>query len=421
MFEKTVSAALNKFEAGAVFLAAVSGGADSTAMVTALYAIQKNFHVLHVEHGIRPEPERHGDVEFVTELCRNYGVPYRIVRIRPGAIEQIARRRSIGIEASARLLRHRIWNQEAHRIGAERVLVAHTQDDLLETVLMRFLRGSGPAGLAALPQDTGTILRPLLTLNRADVLAYLSEKKCSYRTDSTNDDIRFFRNRIRHCLIPCLNEYFPDWKKPVRDLAETQRFVTDFLQIQSHDSIVWDEDSGFLTTDAESFFARSPIIREEALFQAADLIMSRSNASCEQPDPARHKEKMPRRETLRSYNRNSKSMDAGPIQIVRNKSRIEIRSAEQIPEQAFALLIKNPGIYMVHGISVWCGPVEKNAESGFCAELPLVFRQESQCIIAAEDQLGTAAVIYYGNTVKMVPARSSGTFYFHISKGEKNG
>ncbi|MDR0710170.1 MAG: tRNA lysidine(34) synthetase TilS, partial [Spirochaetaceae bacterium] len=196
-FEREAASGLGSWPIGTHFLAAVSGGADSIAMLAALavFAGERGLALrcFHVEHGIRPAEESLGDAAGVRELCRELGVPCKAAHIPPGKIAGTAAKRGIGLEAAARFYRHALWNLEARRIGAARVLVAHTRDDLLETVLMRVLRGSGPAGLAAMKRDNGRILRPLLSLDRSQVLDYLAGRGIPFRTDSTNADPSFLR------------------------------------------------------------------------------------------------------------------------------------------------------------------------------------------------------------------------------------
>jgi tRNA(Ile)-lysidine synthase len=159
-FEDAVAAALEespsmakpgggKPESGAsgrpLYLAAVSGGADSVALLAALVALRElspgfALRCVHVEHGIRAEAESRGDAEFVRSLCAEFRVPCRVVSVKPGRVAEAARRRGVGMEAAARLYRHRAWHREADRLEAQspagaagrgpvRILVAHTSDD----------------------------------------------------------------------------------------------------------------------------------------------------------------------------------------------------------------------------------------------------------------------------------------------------
>jgi tRNA(Ile)-lysidine synthase len=284
-FENTVAAVLAEYPAEA-YLASVSGGADSIAMLAALAAVRNSavhgtaaafdLRCIHVEHGIRPAAESQGDAAFVRSLCEQFEVPCRVVSIAPGKIAATAKERGMGIEAAARHYRHRAWFREAARLEAQaRILTAHTADDMLETALMRLLRGAGPAGLAAMPVSRGRILRPLIALSRRDVLDYLSEKNIPWREDSTNADTRFLRNRVRRRLIPLLEESFPQWRAGVAAFAETQSLVAGFMQGEAAARVQWEAFplSLSLSTDAETFFAQPPIIREEALFQGIDQLL----------------------------------------------------------------------------------------------------------------------------------------------------
>ncbi|MCL2266430.1 MAG: tRNA lysidine(34) synthetase TilS, partial [Treponema sp.] len=166
-FENIITDFLTTFPQGTRFLAAVSGGADSMAMLAALCAAAKSgknqsgsaefyFSCIHVEHGIRPAEESLGDAEYVRGFCKENGIKCAVTHIRPGKIEDFARRKGTGIEAAARFFRHRALKKKALTSGENTVtLLAHTKDDLLETAVMRVLRGCGPGGLAAMPPVSG--------------------------------------------------------------------------------------------------------------------------------------------------------------------------------------------------------------------------------------------------------------------------
>jgi tRNA(Ile)-lysidine synthase len=268
------------------------------ALLTALCALRDGgiigkdaLFCLHVEHGIRPAEESHGDAEFVREFCKSKNIECHIENIPPGKIASLARRRGIGIEAAARFFRHRAFSKEAKKLGEKTViLLAHTKDDLLETALMRILRGSGSAGLAAMPEKKGRLLRPLLKMTRTDVVEYLKAKKTSWREDSTNTDEKYLRNRIRRTLIPLLNQAFPSWKNGIFGMAETQSLTAVFIAGEAKERIKWQDyqsqskygrrfgishnaSCNSVFTEAENFFAQDQIIREEAVFLAVDELL----------------------------------------------------------------------------------------------------------------------------------------------------
>jgi tRNA(Ile)-lysidine synthase len=412
-FEAAVAAGLGlPGPEGTAFLAAVSGGADSTAMLAALAAIRDRgktgpgagppfmLHCLHVEHGIRPPEESRADAGAVEELCNRLDVPCRVVSIRPGEIARAASRSGEGLEAAARRFRRRAWNRERRRVGAGQILVAHTGDDRLETLLMGVLRGAGPAGLAAMPRERGAILRPLLSLSRADVLRYLEERGISFRTDSTNRDIRFLRNRVRLKLIPCLDEFFPSWRKGLLGLGETQALAAAFLSAEARRRIPWESGGGMLETRAAAFFAEPEILREEALFLAADLLVDFSRRAGTAGNSGKQKAP-PRRAALRRAVSGvlTGAADLGPLRMERDKDRIRVKpSGPGYFDRGFSLLIKAPGSYILKGRVfpyiprqglVFEVPAPQSAglrgKQGFFTRFPLVLRplREGDFIIKA--------------------------------------
>jgi len=321
-FETSVLPILKSCPDKTLFLAAVSGGADSMAMLTALLAVRlqlsetdSDFIVLHVEHGLRPAEESCGDADFVRDFCCKNNIKCYIKHIQPGKIAAYAKRKGIGIEAAARFFRHKALSAKAIRLGEQtgknvRILIAHTKDDALELSLMRVLRGCGPAGLSAMPgskeQVAGSseqlegkrekgegnserrvvILRPLLSMSRVEVINYLNAKGVSWREDATNAEDIFLRNRIRNRLIPLLDEFFPSWKKGVSSMAETQSLAAEFISSEAKKRIIWEnapESSlrlcasardNSICTSSEVFFSHPLIIREEALFQGINQLSS---------------------------------------------------------------------------------------------------------------------------------------------------
>jgi tRNA(Ile)-lysidine synthase len=209
-------AALGRFCLEARAIVGFSGGPDSTALLAALVeAGAPNLRALHVDHGLRPEAERHAELETVRNLAARLKVPLTVARVRPGAIEELAERSGEGIEAAARRYRYAALRTTAARTGAEAIYLAHTRDDQLETVLMRFLSGSGAAGLRGMPRESGLVVRPFLGLSKTELLAYLERRGLPFSTDSTNAGEDYARNRLRHRVLPVLERFFPGWEAGV--------------------------------------------------------------------------------------------------------------------------------------------------------------------------------------------------------------
>ncbi|MFQ5734365.1 MAG: tRNA lysidine(34) synthetase TilS [Planctomycetaceae bacterium] len=225
-FERRVAAALPAGRAGRI-LAAVSGGADSVAMVRALQRLQSGrdfqLYAAHLNHRLRGDASD-GDAIWVERLCRELNVTLRVEKTDVltagpgGAIEETARR-----------LRYGFLTETARTFDCPWVAAAHTADDQAETILHHILRGTGLAGLRGMPaervladaqpstldesairnpQSTIQLIRPLLELRRSDVEAYLEALGQTHRQDATNTDRQFTRNRIRHVLLPLLREQF---------------------------------------------------------------------------------------------------------------------------------------------------------------------------------------------------------------------
>lgn len=190
-------------------LVAISGGADSVALLRAMAALKRGgaggLGAAHLNHQLRG-PDADADEAFVVELCRILDLPCETARVPIG---RLAAESGDGLEAAARMVRYEFLRETAERLGARYVVTAHTADDQAETILHRIVRGTGLAGLAGMPRarvlsPACTLIRPLLGFRRAELLGYLEALDQPYRSDLSNDDRRFTRNRIRHELLPRL-------------------------------------------------------------------------------------------------------------------------------------------------------------------------------------------------------------------------
>jgi tRNA(Ile)-lysidine synthase len=198
-------------------LVAVSGGADSTALVSALAALRDAGLVgpvfaLHVDHGLRSGGEL--DAACARETCRRLGVPFEAVRV------EVARG---NVQAEARRARYRALRKEAARRGASRIATGHTLSDQAETFLLRALRGAGARGLAAIPARRGAIVRPLIDVGRDEVLAHLAAGGLRWREDPSNSSARFARNAVRLELVPVLRRLEPRFERAFARAADLLR------------------------------------------------------------------------------------------------------------------------------------------------------------------------------------------------------
>jgi tRNA(Ile)-lysidine synthase len=163
----------------------------------------------HVNHRLRGE-ESEADEQFVRELCERFGAACEVV---PASVDPQMPEAADGLETAARTIRYQALEKLAAHYGARYVVTAHTADDQVETILHRILRGTGIHGLAGISRARPlgkccTLIRPLLGLRRSELLSYLADLGQPYRSDSSNADPRFTRNRLRHQLLPLLAAQF---------------------------------------------------------------------------------------------------------------------------------------------------------------------------------------------------------------------
>jgi tRNA(Ile)-lysidine synthase len=210
---------------------AISGGADSVALLLTLHAANNaareslgvGLSAIHVHHGLRGE-EADADQRFVEDLCIALDIPLHLHKT--SVPTRVAETRET-IEEAARNVRYEFFNTLLTSGHADSILTAHTLDDQSETVIMKLLRGAWTEGLSAIHPVValakGKILRPLLDTRRADIEAYLNELHQPWRTDSTNTDTAYTRNKIRHELLPQLRTYNPNLDQTLANLAELAR------------------------------------------------------------------------------------------------------------------------------------------------------------------------------------------------------
>jgi tRNA(Ile)-lysidine synthase len=194
-------------EPGHTVLVAVSGGADSMALLHTLWRLREplalQLCVAHLNHQMRPNAS--DDANFVETVARNLGIRY-ICDTRDVATYR--RQHKVSPEDAARRLRYAFLQATAIQVGANRIAIGHTADDQAETVLLHLLRGSGLRGLCGIPPVRGAIVRPLIHVSRTDILDYLQTHRLLFREDSSNAQRRFTRNRLRLDILPALRQHF---------------------------------------------------------------------------------------------------------------------------------------------------------------------------------------------------------------------
>ena len=214
MFLKHLQSSLPQTPLGHLSIVALSGGADSVALLLGLLHLGQPLVAAHCNFHLRGE-ESDADEAFVRQLCEERGVKLYVEHFDT---EAYAKQQRISIEMAARELRYDFFERLRQQLGADTIVVAHHRDDNVETLLLNLVRGSGLKGLCAMQPRNGCIVRPMLNIPRTEIEAFLKEAQQPFRTDSTNTDTAFKRNKIRHELLPLLRELNPSID---RTLAET--------------------------------------------------------------------------------------------------------------------------------------------------------------------------------------------------------
>jgi tRNA(Ile)-lysidine synthase len=212
MLVRTVRTTIEKYgmlAGGERVVVALSGGPDSVALLHVLVSLKNTYrlelHAAHLEHGLRGE-EALDDLRFVEALCGGLGLPLTVKRVK---MADLAASSSLSLEAVARKVRYAFLEEVLAATGATRIATGHNANDQAETVLLKLMRGSGIAGLRGIrPAIEGRIIRPLVEAKRDEILLYLKEKGLDSRTDATNSEDAFDRNRVRRRLLPLIEQEF---------------------------------------------------------------------------------------------------------------------------------------------------------------------------------------------------------------------
>lgn len=211
-------------------LVAYSGGSDSTCLLLILHELFPQTAAVYVNHQLRGE-ESNREEEFVRKFCEERKIPLFVEKLIWGNSRS-------NLEEEARKKRYRHIAKVAAAEGFQKVALAHHRDDLVETFILRLARGSGPSGLTGMMPQRGIYIRPLLEYTKEEIQDYLTSRQVPYFTDSSNRNLDFRRNRIRHELIPYLEQHFnPAIRKglvqTIRWLDEQQQLISEYLESYS--------------------------------------------------------------------------------------------------------------------------------------------------------------------------------------------
>ena len=311
-------------------ICAVSGGADSVALLLAMYLLKEKLDIrleaTHFNHKLRGE-ESERDEKFVRDLCDRYDIPLHIgsKEVRPG---------KKGLEAAAREARYAFFATLDGKIAT-----AHTADDNAETVLMHLIRGTGLKGLGGISPVRDNLIRPMLLVTRNQVLDFLDEYHQPYVEDSTNETDAFLRNRLRHRVMPLLREENPRINENLSSMAMRLRLDEEALNqnLSLTDGL-----------DIEALRQMHPARRNRVL----DAFLK--NAGVKEPDAAN----IAQAEALAfSENPSAKAGFPGGITIVRRYNKL-LRQQSHPP--IIPMKLSCPGVTELEelGLRIWCGEAD---------------------------------------------------------------
>ena len=204
-------------------IAGVSGGADSVCLFLMLLELREKIGfdliVVHVHHGLRGEAADQ-DQQFVEALCEQHRIPLEIFRVN---LESIAKKRKQSLEEAGRMVRREAFDSVCKKYGGNKIALAHHQNDNAETLLWNLSRGTGLDGLGGIRPVNGKFIRPLLCMNRKEIEEYLAKRKQSYCIDETNAETDYTRNKLRHLVLPILEEQVNS--AAVRHMNETMEQI----------------------------------------------------------------------------------------------------------------------------------------------------------------------------------------------------
>ena len=257
-------------------VAGVSGGADSVCLLFVLRKIQESLggklYVAHVNHGLRGE-EAAADQEFVRRLCKEWQLPFYLKSVD---LREIAREKKLSEEEAGRLVRYDFFRQVAQETGAAKIAVGHNANDNAETLLFHLIRGSSLKGLGGISPVQGMIIRPLLCAKREEIEQYVKENGLHFCMDKTNLEDTYTRNRIRHRLLPLMEEMNPEAVEAIGRAANDCAEAADFLEAEAEEAfsefVIIDSDFKQLEIRKEAFFLLHPAVADELLMKALSEI-----------------------------------------------------------------------------------------------------------------------------------------------------
>ena len=269
---KTILNTIKRFdmiEKGQKVLVSVSGGPDSVFLFYALYKLKDTlgieFSIANLDHGMRGKTSEL-DSEFVRHIAESFNIPFFHEKL----VSSLYEKSKLSKEEIARKFRYEFLIASAKKKGIDAVATGHTVDDHAETILMRIVKGTTLRGVMGIPpvryEDGVKIIRPLIETGKGEIIEFLRANSIPYRTDETNLEDAFFRNRVRNRLLPYLSQYNPRIKRALANLAENLREDFEFIEEErTRRTTPFYSDGGSLSLKLRDIVVQPKALRREVI------------------------------------------------------------------------------------------------------------------------------------------------------------
>lgn len=257
-------------------IVAVSGGPDSMCLLDCLYKLKEELEfeiiVAHVNHGIREESEQ--EKIYVEDYCKKRNIPFNYLKVD---VPTLSKEQKISEETCGRNVRYEFFEQLRIKENATSIAVAHNLNDNVETVLLNMIRGSGLKGLTGMDFKFNNIIRPLLTIEKRDILLYNNELELNPCFDKTNEEEIYLRNKVRLSLIPALQELNPNFITNINRmrniLKEDNDFIESYVQ-ELFDKVIIEEDNSKIVFNFSLFMNEHESIKNRIVRKIIEKKMS---------------------------------------------------------------------------------------------------------------------------------------------------
>lgn len=264
---------------GDTIIMGVSGGMDSMCLLHLLGEVKDELgitlYVVHVHHGIRPDAEE--DVELVESICKRMDIPCHVSYFDVG---KLAKKHKLSLEEMGRKIRYDVFEKHRRKVHNGRIAIAHHKNDQAETVVMNLMRGTGLRGIGGIRPIRDHIIRPLIECSRQEIEAYCHKHQIPYRDDYTNALEEYTRNKIRHTVIPYIEDHFnKNFVNAIVNTASLARSEDDFIEgiaTQKMDELVTKK-SGECSIDLEGFITLDKVIQRRLIRQVLRFLGSLKN------------------------------------------------------------------------------------------------------------------------------------------------